>query len=293
MERILDTLLTSVTPLQILIGKLLGVAAVSLTLFLFWGALGGTLLTLAAERASDNIFGQVAAAFLDPRLLTAFVVGFVAGYLLYGAIFLALGSLCESVQEAQTLLGDARVSDLCVWTRAGYDEAVARAAERIAPGIVATTRAQTRAAIEHAANRRSGGLSALLAPVLALALASFAALSWFAHARRATEIAAYKLCGFSGGDILFLAVIENAIVACVIGSAAFLCAWIFVRVFNAPLLAAYLIPDLALFPTQRIPATFTPLPLGLGLALAFSATLAGSIFATWRLSIARTAKAFA
>ncbi|MEZ5970480.1 MAG: ABC transporter permease [Hyphomonadaceae bacterium] len=104
-NKILDTLLTSVSPLQILIGKLLGVAAVSATLFLFWGALGGTLLTIAAERASDNIFGQVAAAFLEPRLLVAFFVGFVAGYLMYGAIFLALGSLCESVQEAQTLLG--------------------------------------------------------------------------------------------------------------------------------------------------------------------------------------------
>lgn len=104
-NKILDTLLTSVTPMQMLIGKLLGVAAVSATLFLFWGALGGTLLTMAAERASDNIFGQVAAAFLDPRLLAAFFVGFVAGYLMYGAIFLALGSLCESVQEAQTLLG--------------------------------------------------------------------------------------------------------------------------------------------------------------------------------------------
>jgi ABC-2 type transport system permease protein len=38
-------------------------------------------------------------------LLVAFFVGFVAGYLMYGAIFLSLGSLCESVQEAQTLLG--------------------------------------------------------------------------------------------------------------------------------------------------------------------------------------------
>lgn len=104
-NKILDTLLTSVSPLQMLIGKLLGVAAVSLTLFLFWGALGGTLLTMAAERASDSILGQVAAAFLEPRLLVAFAVGFIAGYLMYGAIFLALGSLCESVQEAQTLLG--------------------------------------------------------------------------------------------------------------------------------------------------------------------------------------------
>lgn len=104
-NKILDTLLTSVSPMQMLVGKLLGVAAVSATLFLFWGALGGTLLTIAAERASDNIFGQIAAAFLDPRLLVAFFIGFIAGYLMYGAIFLALGSLCESVQEAQTLLG--------------------------------------------------------------------------------------------------------------------------------------------------------------------------------------------
>ncbi len=104
-NKILDTILTSVTPLELLIGKLLGVAAVSATLFLFWGALGGGLLSVAAERASMSMFGQVAAAFLEPRLLVAFGVGFVAGYLMYGAIFLALGALCESIQEAQTLLG--------------------------------------------------------------------------------------------------------------------------------------------------------------------------------------------
>lgn len=104
-NKILDTLLTSVTPLEMLIGKLLGVAAVSATLFLFWGALGGGLLSVAAEQASTSMFGQIAAAFLEPRLLVAFGVGFLAGYLMYGAIFLALGSLCESIQEAQTLLG--------------------------------------------------------------------------------------------------------------------------------------------------------------------------------------------
>lgn len=104
-NKILDTLLTSVTPMEMLIGKLLGVALVSLTLFLFWGALGGGLIALAADRMAESSFGQFAAAFLDPRLLAAFAIGFVAGYLMYGAIFLALGSLCESIQEAQTLLG--------------------------------------------------------------------------------------------------------------------------------------------------------------------------------------------
>jgi ABC-2 type transport system permease protein len=104
-NKILDTLLTSVTPVEMLAGKLLGVAAVSATLFLFWGALGGGLLAIAAERAADSWFGQIAGAFLDPRLIAAFFIGFIFGYLIYGAIFLALGSLCESLQEAQTLLG--------------------------------------------------------------------------------------------------------------------------------------------------------------------------------------------
>ena len=104
-NKILDTLLTSVTPLELLVGKLLGVAAVSATLFLFWGALGGGLLSIAASQMGESMLGQVASAFLEPRLIAAFAIGFAAGYLMYGAIFLALGSLCESIQEAQTLLG--------------------------------------------------------------------------------------------------------------------------------------------------------------------------------------------
>lgn len=104
-NKILDTLLTSVTPLQLLIGKLLAVAGVSATLFLFWGGLGGILLNVAAIHMSNSILGQVAAGFLDPQLLAAFAVGFLTGYLMYGAVFLALGALCESIQDAQTLLG--------------------------------------------------------------------------------------------------------------------------------------------------------------------------------------------
>lgn len=104
-NKILDTLLTSLTPLELLIGKLLAVAGVSATLFLFWGALGGALLNAAASHMSDSIFGQIAGGFLDPNLLAAFLIGFIAGYLMYGAIFLALGALCESIQDAQTLLG--------------------------------------------------------------------------------------------------------------------------------------------------------------------------------------------
>ncbi|HWA00933.1 MAG TPA: ABC transporter permease [Caulobacterales bacterium] len=104
-NKILDSLLTSVAPLQLLVGKLIGVACVSATLLGLWAALGGGLLSAAAAHAGQGVLGQIAAAFLDTRLLTAFAIGFSVGYLLYGAIFLAIGSLCESLQEAQSLMG--------------------------------------------------------------------------------------------------------------------------------------------------------------------------------------------
>lgn len=104
-NKILDTLLTSLSPLELLIGKLLGAAAVSATLFAVWGLIGGGLISVLLGRGGDGAIAQVAAAFLEPRLIAAFVAGFVAGFLMYGAIFVAIGSLCETVQESQTLLG--------------------------------------------------------------------------------------------------------------------------------------------------------------------------------------------
>lgn len=103
-NKILDTLLTSVSPLQLLIGKLVGVAAVSVTLFSVWGLLGSILLHFASTRAPDSLIGQIATAALTPELLGAFLLLFALGYLFYGAVFLALGSLCETIQEAQALM---------------------------------------------------------------------------------------------------------------------------------------------------------------------------------------------
>ncbi len=103
-NKILDSLLTSASPLQILVGKLTGVAAVSFTLFGVWGLMGGSSLSLLG--GGQTGFGaEVAAAALDPGLLGAFLLMFLGGYLIYGALFLALGSLCDTLQESQSLLG--------------------------------------------------------------------------------------------------------------------------------------------------------------------------------------------
>lgn len=99
-NKILDALLTSVTPLQILIGKLAGVAAVSITLFAVWALFG-----MAGVNATSGMAASAASAVLSPALGFTFIGCFTAGYLLFGALYLGIGALCENIQEAQSLLG--------------------------------------------------------------------------------------------------------------------------------------------------------------------------------------------
>jgi ABC-2 type transport system permease protein len=99
-NKILDALLTSVTPLQILIGKLLGVAAVSATLLAVWALFG-----LGGMNGTSGMTAAAAGAALSPPLALAFVGCFAAGYLLFGALYLGVGALCDNIQEAQSLLG--------------------------------------------------------------------------------------------------------------------------------------------------------------------------------------------
>lgn len=104
-NKILDQLLTRASPLQILMGKLFGVAMVSATLFGVWGGLGAAASAQAAAMDPDGRFAAFAGAAFDPALLGLFAACFVAGYLMFGALFLGLGALCDSLQEAQSLIG--------------------------------------------------------------------------------------------------------------------------------------------------------------------------------------------
>ena len=125
------------------------------------------------------------------------------------------------------------------------------------------------------------------------AAACFAALSWFVQARRALEVATYKLAGFTGGDVALLALVENLVVALFTALGAFALAWAWVRILGAPLLAGFFVPDLALASLQPIPAAFTAPPVLLALVATLSVTISASVLASWRLSLARPLAAFA
>jgi len=106
-NKIFDTLLTSVKLPHLLAGKLIAVLAVSMTLILFWS--GGSLAAMAYAGSALppdalEIVSSVAGAVVKPSILVPAVLSFLFGYLMYGAVFLAMGSLCDTVQEAQTLM---------------------------------------------------------------------------------------------------------------------------------------------------------------------------------------------
>ena len=105
--KIIELLLSTARFHEILIGKLAGVAGVSATLFVIWGSVGAVVTALggAALQSFDPRLAELAASVFDPMLLAAALFFFAAGYLMYGSIFLAMGSLCDTLQDAQTLMG--------------------------------------------------------------------------------------------------------------------------------------------------------------------------------------------
>jgi ABC-2 type transport system permease protein len=100
-SRILEVLLSSATVPEILAGKILGVAGVSASIIGGWGVIA----LIGLNRLAPEMVSQVGSALLTHGLIFWFVVFFVIGYLMYASIFAAIGAFCETVREAQTLLG--------------------------------------------------------------------------------------------------------------------------------------------------------------------------------------------
>lgn len=98
MSKISEVLLGSVTPFQMLMGKLLGVVAVALLLALIYFA--GGLYPIFTSGRWD---------LLNIPLMAWFLVFLVCATLMYGSIFLALGSACSDLKDAQSMMQPAMV----------------------------------------------------------------------------------------------------------------------------------------------------------------------------------------
>jgi ABC-2 type transport system permease protein len=93
MQRIAEVLLGSVSPFQLMLGKLIGMTGVALTMAAFY--LGGAYW--AAHRFHY-------AEFLSPTLLVWFLLFQTLSVLMFGSLFIAIGAACTDMKETQTLM---------------------------------------------------------------------------------------------------------------------------------------------------------------------------------------------
>ena len=102
-NKIVEVLLSSVTADQLMFGKLLGIAAVGLTMptvFLVGAglvALGGSL--------GGSVAQEAVIALLTSHLIPVYLFYFFAAYVIFAMIFLAIGAVSNSLQDAQSYMG--------------------------------------------------------------------------------------------------------------------------------------------------------------------------------------------
>ncbi len=121
-SRIVEVIVSSVRPFELLMGKVLGIGAVGLVQLSVWALLifGGTVLvsvvigmttdpTALELPESASLADLLAAADITLPSLSAdvfvwFVLYFLFGYLLYAGLFASVGSMVEQQQDTQSLI---------------------------------------------------------------------------------------------------------------------------------------------------------------------------------------------
>lgn len=129
-SRIVEVIISSVKPFQLMTGKIIGIAAVGLTQFLLW-----VILTIGISSAAGSMFqvdrfsnSQIesttdgmeekdvnqaqqindifsALEAIDiTKLVLCFIFYFLGGYLLYGGLFAAVGSAVDSDADTQQFM---------------------------------------------------------------------------------------------------------------------------------------------------------------------------------------------
>jgi len=100
-NKILEVLLSSASATEILTGKVLGVALLTITVLLVWGGIGAFGLIAGLPQYAPMV-GEV---LIESGLIGYFAAYAVGGYLMYAVLFAAIGAFCETPRDAQTLMG--------------------------------------------------------------------------------------------------------------------------------------------------------------------------------------------
>lgn len=100
-SRVIEVIVSSTAPQNLLFGKLLGVGGAGLLQFGIWIL---ALVGVSVASGSLAILSELELPALNPVLLAAFPIFFLLGFFLYASLYAAIGSAVNTVQEAQNFV---------------------------------------------------------------------------------------------------------------------------------------------------------------------------------------------
>jgi ABC-2 type transport system permease protein len=100
-SRIIEVMISSVSPFQLMTGKIIGLGLASLTQVGIWLAIG---LGVYAYRGNLNISADISGIIFNPIFIGYFIIYLVIGYILYSTLFALIGSICNTDKEAQNYI---------------------------------------------------------------------------------------------------------------------------------------------------------------------------------------------
>ena len=120
-NRIVEIIISSVKPFQLMLGKITGTSLAGLTQFLIWLIFGGVILLISSSLIAPNEPGIASAATpVDSdeiallfqnimalplfKISLSFFIYFIGGYFLYSAIYAAIGAAVDSETDTQQFM---------------------------------------------------------------------------------------------------------------------------------------------------------------------------------------------
>jgi len=100
-SRIMEVLISSVSPFQLMLGKVMGLGAATFTQVAVWFIFGAGLYTM---KGTFNIDPSIDRILFNPAIICFFILYMISGYILFSTFFALIGSIVNSEKEAQNFI---------------------------------------------------------------------------------------------------------------------------------------------------------------------------------------------